>query len=62
MGYVIYLIRGCNFLHDISTVDLHLSGILVSGFSDNPDWVVIVQLKCFAESVRFIRVFKFSSL
>ena len=39
------------------TVDPHLSGLLVFGRSNYPDWVVTVQLKCFVGSVQYLSVF-----
>ena len=37
-------------------------GLLVSGSSDYPNWVMTVQLECFVGNVCFIRVFEWSSV
>ena len=44
------------------TVDPHLSGLIVSGRSDYPEWMMTVQLECIVGSVRFIRVFECGSV
>ena len=41
-------------------MDPHLSGLLVSGCSDYPDWAITDQLEHFVGAVCFIRVFEWS--